>query len=577
MTAPIRIANCSGFLGDRHTAAYEMVTGGPIDVLTGDYLAELTLAILAKQRIEDPARGYARHFLDHMDGVLELCLDRGIKIVVNAGGLNPGGLARAVDAMADQLGRQATVATVSGDDLMPRMAELAHQLRHNATGKTFAEMGEALTANAYLGGWGIAAALDHGADIVVTGRVSDASLVVGPAAWHHRWEPTDFDQVAGAVAAGHVIECGAQATGGNYSFLAEVEGVPGFPIAEVAVDGSSVITKHPGTGGLVSVGTVTAQLLYEIGAPAYPNPDVIARLDTLTLTPDGEDRVRISGTKGLAPPATTKVAATTHGGYRNSMTMIVAGMDIEAKTEMALEGLWTGLGGMEQFASVDVQLLRTEHEDPPSHEAAFAYLKVTVVDPDADKVGRRFSNAVVELILASYPGFTLTSPPRPASPVLEYWPSLVTHPPAQVRIGDQEYSADPPPGSAEPPLYSDPIVAAEEDPGPTIAVPIGRVVGARSGDKGGDANLGVWARGDEAYRWLADFLTVERLQSLLPETAPLRVERYLLPNLSALNFLLVGYLGEGVSSSNKLDPQGKALSEYFRAKVVEVPEKLLAV
>ncbi len=577
MAEPIRIANCSGFLGDRHTAAYEMVTGGPIDVLTGDYLAELTLAILARQRLKDPERGYARQFLDHMDGVLELCLEGGIKVVVNAGGLNPDGLARAVEAVVEELGRTATVAAVSGDDLMPRMAELADRLRHTATGKTFADMGEALTANAYLGGWGIAGALERGADIVVTGRVSDASLVVGPAAWRHGWEPTDFDQVAGAVAAGHVIECGAQATGGNYSFLAEVEGVPGFPIAEVAEDGSSVITKHPGTGGLVSIGTVTAQLLYEIGAPAYPNPDVIALLDTLTLSPDGEDRVRISGTKGLAPPVTTKVAATTRGGYRNSMTMLVAGMDIEAKAEMALEGLWSGLGGKDQFASVDVQLLRTEHEDPPSHEAAFAYLKVTVVDPDADKVGRRFSNAVVELILASYPGFTLTSPPGPAGPVLEYWPSLVPHPPARVVIGDQEYTVAPPPGSDDLPVYTDPTVAGYEDPGPTIAVPIGRVVGARSGDKGGDANLGIWTRTEEAYEWLAGFLTIERLRGLLPETASLPVERYLLPNLRAINFLLVGYLGEGVSSSNQLDPQGKALGEYFRARVVDIPEKLLAV
>jgi hypothetical protein len=438
-------------------------------------------------------------------------------------------------------------------------------------------MGEALTANAYLGGWGIAAALDAGADIVVTGRVSDASLVVGPAAWHHGWEPTDFDRLAGAVAAGHVIECGAQATGGNYSFLAEVEGIPGFPIAEVAEDGSSVITKHPGTGGLVSVGTVTAQLLYEIGAPAYPNPDVVARLDTLVLTQEGEDRIRISGTKGLAPPLTTKVAATAHGGYRNSMTMIVAGMDVEAKAEMALQGLRHGLGGMEQFASVDVQLLRTEHEDPPNHEAAFAYLKVTVVDPDADKVGRRFSNAVTELMLASYPGFTLTSPPGPARPVLEYWPSLVAHPPALVRIGGQALTVDPPPGTDEVVVYSEPTIDAAADFGPTIAVPIGRIVGARSGDKGGDANLGVWARTDDAYQWLANFLTTEQLQSLLPETASLGVERYLLPNLRAINFLLVGYLGQGVSSSNKLDPQGKALCEYFRAKVVDVPEKLLAV
>ena len=328
MAEPIRIANCSGFLGDRHTAAFEMVNGGPIDVLTGDYLAELTMAILARQRLKDPKLGYARQFLDHMDGVLGTCVERGIKVVVNAGGLNPSGLADAVEEMAAGLGLRVTVAAVGGDDLMPRMDELAPQLRHMVTGETFADMGGPLTANAYLGGWGIARALDDGADIVVTGRVSDASLVVGPAAWHHGWVATDFDELAGAVAAGHVIECGAQATGGNYAFVAEVKGVPGFPIAEVAGDGSAVITKHPGTGGLVSIGTVTAQLLYEIGDPAYPNPDVVAHLDTLHLEDFGDDRVRLSGTTGSPPPPTTKVSASASGGYTNSMTMIVAGMDI---------------------------------------------------------------------------------------------------------------------------------------------------------------------------------------------------------------------------------------------------------
>lgn len=577
MAEPIRIANCSGFLGDRRTAAYEMVTGGPIDVLTGDYLAELTLAILAKQRLKDPAAGYAAQFLDHMDGVLEICLDEGIKIVVNAGGLNPAGLAAAVERMATGLGRKARVAAVSGDDLMPHMDQLADRLAHNVTGKRFAELGDPLTANAYLGGWGIAAALDAGADIVVTGRVSDASLVVGPAAWHHGWVPADYDQIAGAVAAGHVIECGAQATGGNYSFFAEVEGIPGLPIAEVAADGSAVVTKHPGTGGLVSVGTVTAQLLYEIGAPAYPNPDVVALLDTLSLEEVGEDRVRIGGTKGVAPPPTTKVAATAHGGFRNSMTMIVAGMDIEAKADMAVAALWASLGGSEQFDEVDVQLLRTDQVDPPNHEASFAHLKVTVTDRDADKVGRRFSNAVVELILSSYPGFTLTSPPTNGRSVLEYWPSTVPQPVSVVTVGGRSFEVPPASGGDAVVEYRDPPLDEAEVPGESIDVPIGRVVGARSGDKGGDANLGVWARTDEAYAWLTRFLTTDRLRALLPETRDLRVHRYALPNLRAINFLLEGYLGEGVSTSNKLDPQAKALSEYFRAKVVPVPERLLAV
>jgi hypothetical protein len=260
------------------------------------------------------------------------------------------------------------------------------------------------------------------------------------------------------------------------------------------------------------------------------------------------------------------------------MTMIVAGTDIAAKAEMAEAQLWDLLGGRDQFDTVEVQLLRTDHEDPPSHEASFAYLKVTVVDGDAEKVGRRFSNAVVELVLSSYPGFTLTSPPGPATPVLQYWPGLIEQPASHVAVGGEEFDVPPAPGRSTKQLRkSQDLPVADANRGATVAAAFGRVVGARSGDKGGDANLGVWARRDEVYDWLVGFLTTERLRLLLPETAGLEVERYLLPNLKAVNFLLRGYLGDGVSSSNKLDPQAKALGEYLRAKVVEIPEKLLAV
>ncbi len=272
MTAPIRIANCSGFYGDRLAAAREMVDGGPIDVLTGDWLAELTMLILAKNRQRDPAAGYGRTFVTQLEQVMGDCLDRGIKVVSNAGGLSPRGCADAVAALAAKLGLDPVIAYVTGDDLVPRLPEL------RAAGVDFANLdtGEPLgdraviTANAYLGGWGIADALARGADIVITGRVTDAALTVGPAAWWHGWRRDDWDALAGAVVAGHVIECGAQATGGNFAFFTEVPGLehPGFPVAEVAADGSSVITKHPGQGGMVSVDTVTAQLLYEIGGTA---------------------------------------------------------------------------------------------------------------------------------------------------------------------------------------------------------------------------------------------------------------------------------------------------------------------
>ncbi len=584
MTADVlRIANCSGFFGDRHAAAREMVGGGPIDVLTGDYLAELTMAILMRQRMKDPAAGYARTFLTQMEEVLADCVGRGIKVVANAGGLNPSGLAAAVQELATRLGVSITVATVTGDDLMPRAGELSGELTNMATGERLENRGLTLvTANAYLGGWGIAAALSRGADVVVTGRVTDAALVVGPAAWRFGWERDDWDALAGAVVAGHVIECGAQATGGNYSFFAEVPGIdrPGFPIAEVHSDGSSVITKHPGTGGLVSVGTVTAQLLYEIGPPGYLNPDVVARIDTVELHQDGPDRVVIAGVRGEPPPPTTKVAGTALAGFRNSFTFVLAGLDIEAKAAMVESALWAELGGKERFTAVDVQLLRTDQENPVSNEAAFAHLKVTVMDPDRLKVGRMFSNAAVGLALANYPGFTMTAPPGPESPNVVYWPALVAQPPSFVTV-DGETVEVPPTVAARAATAVDPgrlpEVAASALAGDDVVVaPIGRVVGARSGDKGGDANLGVWARNDTTYAWLDAFLTTERLQGLLPETVGLTVERYRLPNLRAINFVLVGFLGEGVASSSKLDPQAKSLGEYFRAKLVPIPEGLLA-
>ena len=318
--APLRIANCSGFYGDRLSAAAEMVEGGPIDVLTGDWLAELTMLILARSRLKRPNGGYARSFVAQMEQVMGTCLDRGIRVVANAGGLDPTGCAEAVAEVANRLGLHPKIAVVEGDDLLPRLHELQAAgvtFDHLDTGEPAGDLSRFIIVNAYLGCWPIVEALDQAADIVVCGRVTDAAVVCGPAAWHHRWGRTDWDELAGAVVAGHVIECGTQATGGNYSFFTELAGLEhtGFPWAEISGDGSSVIGKHPDTGGAVNRGTVTSQLLYEIGSPAYLGPDVTARFDTVQLEELGGDRVRISGARGELPPATLKVAMNYLGGY----------------------------------------------------------------------------------------------------------------------------------------------------------------------------------------------------------------------------------------------------------------------
>ncbi|MGW4230099.1 acyclic terpene utilization AtuA family protein [Streptomyces sp. NPDC004980] len=560
MTGPLRIGNASGFYGDRFDAVREMLTGGPLDVLTGDYLAELTMLILGRSRIKDPTRGYASTFLRQLEDGLGLAHERGVKIVTNAGGLNPAGLADAVRELADTVGVPVRVAHVEGDSLPAPDGFL--------------------TANAYLGGAGIAACLRAGADIVVTGRVTDAALVTGPAAAHFGWGPEDHDALAGAVVAGHVLECGTQATGGNYAFFGDHDvRRPGFPLAEIHEDGSSVITKHDGTGGVVDIGTVTAQLLYETAGARYAGPDVTARLDTVRLAPDGPDRVRISGVRGEAPPPTLKVGLNRLGGWRNEVVFVLTGLDIEAKARLVKEQFAAALArGGRQPAEVRWELVRTDRPDAATEETASALLRLVVRDRDADTVGRAVSGAAVELALGSYPGFHLTAPPGKGAPygVFEarYVPVEEVGHVAVLPDGDRETA--PPAGrhrvleTVEEPGLPEPL-----PPGPVRTAPLGRVAGARSGDKGGDANVGVWVRSDDAWRWLAHELTVARFQELLPETAGLTVVRHVLPNLRALNFVVHGLLGEGVAAQARFDPQAKAVGEWLRSRHLPVPTALL--
>ncbi|RLP90652.1 acyclic terpene utilization AtuA family protein [Micromonospora sp. CV4] len=549
----IRIGNASGFYGDRFTAWREMLDGGELDVLTGDYLAELTMLILGRDRLRDPDLGYAKTFLRQLETCLGTALDRGTRIVTNAGGLNPAGLAAAIERLADRLDLPVRVGYVEGDTI---------------------QRPDALTANAYLGAFGIAACLDGGADVVVTGRVTDASLVVGPAIARYGWGRDDLDQLAGATVAGHLVECGAQVTGGNFSFFTELPDGghrPGFPIAEVHPDGSTVLTKHPGTGGAVTVETVTAQLLYEVGGPAYLGPDVVTRLDTVTLRPDGPDRVRVSGVRGTPPPATLKVGVNNLGGFRNSMTFVLCGLDIEAKAALVRGQIEEAVGK----DGLEFVLARTDHPDATDTEAASALLHVHLRDSDKTRAGRAFSAAAVELALASYPGCTLTTLPGDASPYGVFTADTVPQDAvAHVAVlpsGERVPIAPPSTtGSPETVAQQDPVTGGPAAPR-TRRGALGELVGARSGDKGGDANLGVWARSDAGYAWLRGWLTVERLAELLPETAPLVVRRYELPNLRAVNFVIEGLLGAGVAASTRFDPQAKALGELLRSRVVDLP------
>lgn len=570
----VRIANCSGFYGDRRAAMREMITGGEIDYVTGDYLAELTMLILARDRAKAPDRGYAKTFLTQLEECLALALERGVKIVSNAGGLNPAGLAAAVRALADRLGLDVNVAHVEGDDLVERAGELGFGAAPAAT----SGQGTPLSANAYLGAWGIVDCLTAGADVVVTGRVTDASVLVGPAAAHFGWQRSDYDALAGAVAAGHVIECGVQATGGNFAFFTEISDLAyaGFPLAEISADGSSVITKHPGTGGLVSVDTVTAQLLYEIGGARYANPDVTLRVDSLSLSDDGPDRVRISGVKGEPPPPTLKVSLNGIGGFRNATTFVLTGLDIDAKADLVRRQLEAAL--TVKPAELEWTLARTDHPDADTEEAASALLHCVVRDPDPANVGRQFSSAAVELALASYPGFTVTAPPGDGQVYGVFTPGYVDAAEVpHVAVLADGTRIDVAPATETKVLEPiGPFALPEPLPfGETRRIPLGRIAGARSGDKGGNANVGVWVRTNAQWRWLAHALTVEKLRELLPETADLVVSRHLLPNLRAVNFVIEGILGAGVAYQARFDPQAKGLGEWLRSRHVDVPEELI--
>ena len=582
MTDAIRIANCSGFYGDRLSAAKEMVEGGPIDALTGDWLAELTMLILARTQAKRPGSGYARTFVTQMEQVMGTCLDQGIKVVSNAGGLDPDHCAEAVAEVADTLGLNPTIAYVNGDNLLPRLDELREagiDILDLETGEPVAPV-DYISANAYLGAWGIVEALNRGADIVVTGRTTDAAIVAGPAAWHHGWARDDWDAMAGAVAAGHVIECGTQATGGNYSFFTEIPGLEraGFPIAEIEADGSSIITKHPGTGGAVTVGTVTSQLLYEIGPPGYLGPDVTARFDTMQLSQEGPDRVRISGTRGERPPGHLKVSMNAWGGYRSDIVLALTGLDIEAKAELLEAAFWEAAPiTPDAFASVTTTVVRTDHDDPSSNEAATAQWRLTVKDSDERKT-KAIAVGINDMALATIPGFYGLSGAGIGKPFGVHTSGLVSADlvPQHVAVlggGRTVVESVAPEGGG-------PVAAVVPDlpevpSGETHRVPLGTILGSRSGDKGGNANLGVFARSIEAYAWMAQELTVERMRELLPEAAGLSIDRHELPNLWSLNFVIHGILQEGVAASTRQDGQAKSLGEWFRARHADIPVRLL--
>jgi len=582
----IKIANCSGFYGDKLSAAKDLVDGGPIDVLTGDYLAELTMAILFGQKMQrGEDKGYVGTFLKQINQIAKSCKEKNIKIVSNAGGLNPKSMAIEIEKILKEQSIDMKVAYIDGDDLMPTISNLkksGEEFKNIDKGKKLDESGfSPLTANAYLGAWGIKEALDKGADIVVCPRVTDAAVVIGPAAWKFNWKRDNYDALAGALAAGHIIECGCQATGGNYAFFKEVESFDnvGYPIAEIYEDGSFYVTKHPDTGGLVSTGTVTAQLLYEINSPAYVNPDVIAHFDTLKIEEVEKDKVYVSGCRGSSPPDKHKVCINLAGGFRNGMEIILTGLDIEDKAKVFTDALFNSVGGKKQFDEVSIQLHRTDKENPNSNEEAMASLLVSVKSKDQNLVGRLFSAKIIELALANIPGFFAQGGVKSSGPVIIYWPALVNskHIKEKVHIDGEEIEVIPTSQLELEEIYyqKEPIKIKKIKKEDEKEIYFGEIYGTRSGDKGGCANLGVWAKNADSFAFLHDFLTVKKLKELLPDLNQYKIERFELANINSLNFYIHDILQDGVSSNDKKDGQAKSLGEYLRAKKVKVPQIII--
>ena len=494
-------------------------------------------------------------------------------------------MANEITKILDEQSIDMKVAYIDGDDLLPRIKDLTDE------GELFMNMDKqiplgdsgytTLTANAYLGAWGIKEALDNGADIVVCPRVTDAAVVIGPAAWKFNWKRNDYDSLAGALAAGHIIECGCQATGGNYAFFKEVPSFEnvGYPIAEILEDGSFYITKHPNTGGLVSKGTVTAQLLYEISSPAYMNPDVIAHFDTLKIEDVEKDRVYISGCRGSSPPKDHKVCINLSGGFRNGMEIILTGLDIEEKAEVFTNALFNSVGGKKQFDEVSIQLHRSDKENPSTNEEAMASLVISVKSMNSELVGRLFSAKIIELALANIPGFFAQGSVKSNGPVIVYWPALIDSKYIKevVHINDEEIEIIPTSQMDFEDIYyqKEPSKIEEIEMKDEKAINFGDIYGARSGDKGGCANLGIWAKNSKSFAFLIKYLSVDKLKELLPDLKDFKIDRYELANINSINFYIHDILQDGVSSNNKKDGQAKSLGEYLRAKIIKVPKNLL--
>lgn len=603
-TTTLRIANAGGYWGDDPYAMRRQVLGElPVDYVSMDFLAEITMSILQKQFARDPSAGYARDFITQIEPLLGSMLERGIKLITNAGGVNPKACADALFEVAAQQGLSLKVAVVGGDDVRSRLSEFS--LDNMETGEGIHDYADdyqdkVLSANAYFGAMPVVAALAEEPDIVLSGRVTDTGITLAALIHEFGWRADDYDRLAQGIVASHLIECGAQATGGNFT---DWEKVPsyidvGYPIVEFEPDGTFVLTKHPGSGGLVSLQTAREQFLYEMGHPqVYITPDCIADFTTMTLDADGDNRVRVRGARGAPPTDLLKVSAALEDGFKSAGTLIISGPDPRAKAEKFAEIFWSRLGaelGRAELGLFEESFTEYIGDDAthrhlgPKHHVTEILLRLAIRDHDQRKL-QIFRKLLPGLILSGPAGVAVTGGAPAISNVVRYWPSLIPQElaPATLAVyadGEKIASHDElvwpaTGGTAEParPLV-DPHSASlvDELGGDTISVPLMAIAHARSGDKGDTANIGLIGRSAACYVWLREHVSAERVREWFDGIVGGEVHRYLVPNLLALNFLLDESLGGGGTVSLHTDAQGKTYGQALLRCVVEVPSDLLS-
>lgn len=593
----IRIGNAGGYWGDDPGALKRQVQGGHLDYISMDFLAEITMSIMQKQRGNDPKLGYARDFLGMLEDVLPDLLKNKTKIITNAGGVNPVACAEAIAGLAAKLGVKPKIAIVHGDDILTQLNDLRGKgcaFKNMEDGRDFAAVSDKIeAANVYFGAGPVVEALAWEPDIIVTGRVTDTGITVAAMIHEFGWGKNEWDKLAAGIVAGHIIECGCQSTGGNFTdwHLVPSFSNMGYPIIEMNRDGSFVVTKHPNTGGLVSLDTVREQLFYEMGNPkAYITPDVVADFSTIQLAADGKDRVKISGVKGFEPTPLYKVSMAYQDGFKVLGTICISGPFARKKAETFAKIFWDKVGT--NFADTSTEYFgwnachRSLGHQEDGNEII---LRVSARDHDQAKL-RKFSKMVPALILSGPPGVcVLGGAPKPAE-VVSYWPALMPKSAVRPRIAlydagvkdERTIDADvignfeaTEMNTQKADKPSKDVHAAIKDGEGAKSVLLSTIALGRSGDKGDMANVGILARSPKAFQWLDSWLTAQRVKDLFQELCHGSVVRYKLDNMSGYNFLLDASLGGGGTLTLRTDAQGKTFAQALLRQMVPVPQDVL--